>query len=157
MNYYTAGTCQFKISVIEYMMPINDISAIYMEKTLQSEICEFQTCFLPALLCIIAKDIYPTMRPFNPDRVNTVKNSIRLSGRTELTPFEKEIQQILIQPRGLHTNKMVTLAGPSDRGQSRGRERNRCKSHIYNANNLAPSQHRGLLSQLPQTNEQHDG
>ena len=51
------------------------------------------------------------MRPFNLDRVNTVKNPERLSGKTELTPFEKEIQPILIQPQGLCTNKMVTHAG----------------------------------------------
>lgn len=53
------------------------------------------------------------MRPFNLDRVNTVKNPVHLSRKTELTPFVKEIQWTLIQPRGLHTNKMVTHGGPS--------------------------------------------
>lgn len=71
---------------------------LYTEQTLKSEICEFQTCFLPDLFCIITEDIHNTMRPFNLDRVNTVKNPVRLSGKTELTPFEKEIQRTLVQP-----------------------------------------------------------
>lgn len=51
------------------------------------------------------------MRPFNLDRVNTVKNPVHLSGKTELTPFVKEIQWRFIQHQGLLTNKMVTHAG----------------------------------------------
>lgn len=53
------------------------------------------------------------MRPFNLDRVNAVKNPVHLSGTTELTPFVREIQRLLVQPQGLLTNKMVTHAGPS--------------------------------------------
>lgn len=53
------------------------------------------------------------MRPFNPDRVNSVKNPVHLSGKTELTQLVKEIQCMLMRPPGLHTNKMVTHAGPS--------------------------------------------
>lgn len=77
-------------SVNECMTTINN-HYLYLEKTLKSEISEFQTCFLPDLFCVIAKDIYNTMRPFNPDRVNTVKNPVHLSRKTELTPFVKEI------------------------------------------------------------------
>lgn len=82
------------------------------------------------------------MRPFNPDRVNSVKNPVHLSGKTELTPFVKEIQCMLILPQGLHTNKMVTHAGPSAAVRTEEGKGGWCKSHIYNANNLSFSEHR---------------
>lgn len=57
-------------------MIINDILIkVLKSETLKSKICEFQTCFLPDLFYVMAKDIDNTKRPFNLDRVNTVKNS----------------------------------------------------------------------------------
>lgn len=47
----------------------------YAFKDRKSKICEFKTCFLPDLFCVIAIDIYDTMRPFNLNRVNTEKSS----------------------------------------------------------------------------------
>lgn len=52
--------------------------------TSKSDKYEFQTCFLLDLVCVIEKDIYNTMRPFNLNRVNTEKS---YSSKTELTPF----------------------------------------------------------------------
>lgn len=51
MNYYTAGTRQFKISLTEYVVPINDISAIYTWRRhyslrfVNSRHVFFQTCY----------------------------------------------------------------------------------------------------------------
>lgn len=63
------------------------------------------------MFCVIALDIHNTMRPFNPDRANTVRNPVHLSRLPELALFGEETHslthgQTFMQPH----NKMVAHA-----------------------------------------------